>query len=148
MRKTGIHLAKLSEATRKQVLEKVGGSTCLDGNPVDYWPPKKFTGTDVCGVYYISSNALLEDQQVDALFLALEFFTEIEFDFDIFEKIKQKYPDKPIITLLIQAEKEGRERILDCATKLRIPVFVDEVERAIRSYAVLLKYYQMKRKSP
>lgn len=142
MRKRGIHLAKLTPNTREAILEKVGGSTCLDGNPVDYWPPQKFVGTDVCSVYYISSHALLDDQKVDALFLALEFFSEIEFDFDVFKEIKKKYPDKPIITILIQAEKEGRERIISTASELEIPVFVDEVERAIRAYSALIQYYR------
>jgi acyl-CoA synthetase (NDP forming) len=144
MRKHNIHIAALDSETRQMILEKVGGSTCVEGNPVDYWPPKKFIGTDVCSVYYISSNALLKDHHVDALFLALEFFTEIEFDFEIFEEIKKKFPDKPIITVLIQAEKEGVDRIISCATKLQIPVFVDEVERAIRAYSALIQYYHMK----
>ncbi|MHA1820903.1 MAG: CoA-binding protein [Promethearchaeota archaeon] len=142
MRKTGLHLARLENNTRELILEKVGGSTCIDGNPVDYWPPKKFVGTDICNIYYISSNALLEDKSVDALFLALEFFSEIEFDFDIFKNLKEKFPNKPIIAILIQAEKEGRERIYESATELMIPVFEDEVERGIRAYAKLLEFYK------
>ncbi|MHA1730240.1 MAG: CoA-binding protein [Promethearchaeota archaeon] len=142
MRKNGIHIAQLNSFTRNTILEKVGGSTCIDGNPVDYWPPKKFIGTDVCTVYYVSSNALLKDDKVDALFLALEFFSEIEFDFDIFSDIKKKFPNKPIIVVLIQAEKEGRERIIQAATELNIPVFIDEVERAIRAYSAFIKFYQ------
>jgi acyl-CoA synthetase (NDP forming) len=142
MRKHGIHIAPLTPETKEFILDNVGGSTCLEGNPVDFWPPKKFIGTDVCNIYYISSNALLGDDLVDALFVALEFFNEIEFDFEILEEIKTKFPNKPIITVLIHAEKEGRERIINTATKINIPVFVDEVERAIRAYSVLIKYYQ------
>ncbi|MHA1338421.1 MAG: CoA-binding protein [Promethearchaeota archaeon] len=144
MRKWGLHLARLNPATKQIILNKVGGSTCLEGNPVDYWPPKKFIGTEICKIYYTSSNILLKDESVDALFLALEFFSEIEFDFDIFYEIKKRFPNKPIITILIQAEKEGQERIVDCATQLRIPVFIDEIERAIRGYKLLLDYYQKK----
>ena len=82
MHSTNLQLAtELNPQTRKLILDRVGGSTSEVGNPVDYWPPKKFIGTDVCGVYYVSGNALLEDSNVDALFLALEFFSEIEFDF-------------------------------------------------------------------
>jgi len=143
MRKYDLHLARLQPITKSSILEKVGGSTCLEGNPVDYWPPKKFVGTDICKIYYNSSNLLLNDKNVDGLFLALEFFSEIEFDFEIFHEIKNKFPNKTIITVIIQAEKEGQERIIECATKLKIPVFINEVERAIRSFYYLLKYYKI-----
>lgn len=146
MRNTGLHIAKLDPDTKKNILTNVGGSTCVEGNPIDYWPPTKFIGTEVCKVYFKSSNFLLEDNKVDALFLALEFFSEIEFDFDVFDQVKKRFPQKPIIAILIQAEKEGRERIIDKATELRIPVFVDEAERAIRAYSALYKFYEYKRK--
>jgi len=124
------------------LIVKIGGSTCKYGNPVDYWPPKKFIGTEICTIYYLGSEILLNDDDVDGLILALEFFQEIEFDFYIFSKIKEKFPNKPIITLLIQAEREGAMRVIDIATKLNIPVFENEVERAVRGYAMLLKYYK------
>jgi acyl-CoA synthetase (NDP forming) len=142
MRNHDISLAKLSESTIRKILTDVGGSTCKLGNPVDYWPPKEFVGTEVCKVYNHAGKALLADQNVSALFLALEFFIEIEFDFAIFEKIKETFQGKPIIVVLIQAESEGAKRVIECATKLMIPVFVDEVERAIRGYAALSDYYE------
>ena len=145
MNNTELNLAtELNPQTKKLILEQVGGSTSPAGNPVDYWPPKKFISTDVCSVYYVSSNALLEDSNVDALFLALEFFSEIEFDFGIFSSIQKRFPHKPIIAVLIMAEKEGRERIITCANKLHIPVFIDEVERAIRAYAAFVQYHLRK----
>jgi len=144
MRNSEIVLASLNSRTKKVILEHVGGSTSPEGNPVDYWPPKKFIGTDVCNVYYVSSNALLEDNKVDALLLALEFFSEIEFDFGIFSSIQKRFPHKPIIALLIMAEKEGRERIIACANQLHIPVFIDEVERAIRAYSAFIHYHLRK----
>ncbi|MCP4762213.1 MAG: hypothetical protein GY870_10555 [archaeon] len=146
MIKNGLHLAQLNPITKETILSKVGGSTCIQGNPIDYWPPKKFIGTDVCSVYYKASNLLLDDESVDGLFLALEFFSEIEFDFEIFKEIKEKFPNKPIITVLVQAELEGVKRIVRCATKLQIPVFIDEVERSIRGYSALLQYYSRKEK--
>ncbi len=144
MRKQKIHLANLNEENRISILEDIGGSTCELGNPVDYWPPKEFIGTQVCRVYHKASNTLLKDPQVSALFLALEFFTEIEFNFSIFETIKEKYPNKPIICVLIQAEREGAARILEIGTKLQIPVFIDEIERAVRSLKFLLDFYEIK----
>jgi acyl-CoA synthetase (NDP forming) len=145
MQNTELNLAtELNPQTKKLILDHVGGSTSAEGNPVDYWPPKKFIGIDVCNVYYVSSNALLEDSKVDALFLALEFFSEIEFDFGIFASIQKRFPHKPIIAVLIMAEKEGRERIISCSRKLHIPVFVEEVERAIRAYSVFVQYHLRK----
>ena len=143
MRNQEIHLANLKEENRRSILENVGGSTCELGNPVDFWPPKEFIGTQVCRVYHKSSNTLLKDPHVSALFLALEFFTEIEFNFTIFEAIKEKYPNKPIICILIQAEREGASRILEIGTRLQIPVFINEVERAVRSLKFLLDYYKI-----
>nr|WP_162306703.1 CoA-binding protein [Candidatus Prometheoarchaeum syntrophicum] len=144
MRNQEIHLANLKEENRRFIMENIGGSTCELGNPVDYWPPKEFIGTQVCRVYHQASNTLLKDPQVSALFLALEFFTEIEFNFSIFETIKEKYPNKPILCVLIQAEREGGSRILEIGTKLKIPVFTNEIERAVKSLRFLLDFYQIK----
>jgi acyl-CoA synthetase (NDP forming) len=143
MRNEGIHLAQLNKENRDFILSKIGGSTCALGNPVDYWPPLEFVGTMVCSIYHNASNSLLKDPHVGALFLALEFFTEIEFNFNIFENIKQRFPDKPIICILIQAEKEGAERIFKIADRLKIPVFDTEIERGVRAFGALLKHYRV-----
>jgi acyl-CoA synthetase (NDP forming) len=141
MRNQELSLAKVTQEHRDIILDKVGGSTCKLGNPVDYWPPEKFVGTKICEIYNTSSKTLLNDEAVDGLILALEFFMEIEFDFTIFEKIKKAYPDKPIITILIQAEKEGAKRVIKAAANLRIPVFENEVERAVRGYKLLYDWH-------
>jgi acyl-CoA synthetase (NDP forming) len=141
MRKQGLSLAKLSNENKEKILQKVGGSTCNLGNPVDYWPPEKFVGTKVCQIYNTSSYTLLNDDSVEGLILALEFFHEIEFDFNIFEKIKLTYPDKPIITVLIQAEADGAKRVFKTASDLKIPVFNNEVERAVKGYKYLYDWH-------
>ncbi len=143
MRQQGVHLARLKSDTVDLILEKIGGSTCKLGNPVDYWPPQEFIGTQVCKVYHNAGHALLDDRNVSALFLALEFFTEIEFDFAVFDQLQKKFHDKPIIVVLIQAEQDGVQRVIECATRLSIPVFVNEVERSIRAFASLLRYYSV-----
>jgi acyl-CoA synthetase (NDP forming) len=141
MRKQHLSIAKLKKEAQDIILDKVGGSTCEFGNPVDFWPPDKFIGIKICGIYNISANTLLKDQNVDGLILALEFFLEIEFDFNIFEHIKNDFPNKPIITILIQAEREGVKRVIKAASDLKIPVFENEIERAIRGYKLLYDYY-------
>jgi hypothetical protein len=130
-----------SNENKEKILQKVGGSTCNLGNPVDYWPPERFVGTKVCGIYNTSSHTLLNDDSVEGLILALEFFHEIEFDFNIFEKIKFTYPEKPIIAVLIQAEQDGAKRVIKTASDLKIPVFNNEVERAVKGYKYLYKWY-------
>ncbi|MFX0073497.1 MAG: CoA-binding protein, partial [Candidatus Hermodarchaeota archaeon] len=134
-------LAKPNEESQNIIMDKIGGSTCKYGNPVDYWPPEKFIGIKICGIYNTSANTLLKDEHVDGLILALEFFLEIEFDFNIFESIKDNYPNKPIITILIQAEREGAKRVFKSASELKIPVFENEIERAVRGYKLLYDYY-------
>jgi acyl-CoA synthetase (NDP forming) len=141
MRNQGLSLARVTQEHREIILNKVGGSTCKLGNPVDYWPPERFVGTKICEIYNTSSKTLLKDDAVDGLILALEFFIEIEFDFTIFEKIKYAYPEKPLITILIQAEHEGAKRVVKAASNLKIPVFENEVERAVRGYKLLYNWY-------
>ena len=141
MRNQGLSLAKVTQEHKKIILDKVGGSTCKLGNPVDYWPPERFVGTKICEIYNTSSKTLLKDDSVDGLILALEFFIEIEFDFNIFDKIKKGFPEKPLITILIQAEHEGAKRVIKSASELKIPVFENEVERAVRGYRLLYDYY-------
>jgi acyl-CoA synthetase (NDP forming) len=141
MRDQQLSLAKPGRESQDIILSKIGGSTCDYGNPVDYWPPEKFIGIKICGIYRTSANTLLGDKNVDGLILALEFFIEIEFDFNIFEEIKNSYSDKPIITILIQAEREGAKRVFNSASELKIPVFENEIERAVRGYRLLYDYY-------
>ncbi|MBY9014932.1 MAG: CoA-binding protein [Candidatus Lokiarchaeota archaeon] len=141
MRNQDLALAKPSEYSRNIIFDKVGGSTCNFGNPVDYWPPEKFVGIKICGIYNAASEALLSDKAVDGLILALEFFTEIEFDFNIYASLLERYPNKPIIAILIQAEREGAKRVIKSATELKIPVFENEIERAVRGYKLLYDYY-------
>ncbi len=141
MRKQNLSLAKPNNSSRDIIIDKIGGSTCAYGNPVDYWPPEKFIGIKICGIYNTSAETLLRDDNVDGLILALEFFIEIEFDFDIFKPLKEKYPSKPIITILIQAEREGAKRVIKSASELKIPVFENEVERAVRGFRLLHDYY-------
>ncbi len=141
MRKQNLNLAKPSNNSRNIIIDKIGGSTCAYGNPVDYWPPEKFIGIKICGIYNTSAETLLKDAHVDGLILALEFFIEIEFDFSIFKVLKEKYPLKPIITILIQAEREGAKRVIKSASELKIPTFDNEVERAVRGFRLLFDYY-------
>jgi acyl-CoA synthetase (NDP forming) len=147
MRKHSLSIAKLENKNRDIILDKVSGSTCDLGNPVDYWPPEKFVGTKICEIYNTSSKTLLRDDSVEGLILALEFFIEIEFDFSIFKSIKESYPDKPIIVILIQAEHQGAKRVIKSASELKIPVFENEVERAVRGFKYLYDWYsKIKRK--
>ena len=141
MRNQQLSLAKPEKESSDIIIDKIGGSTCEFGNPVDYWPPEKFIGIKICGIYRTSANTLLGDKNVDGLILALEFFIEIEFDFNIFEEILKNYPNKPIITILIQAEREGAKRVFNAASDLKIPVFENEIERAVRGYRLLYDYY-------
>ncbi|TXT58016.1 MAG: hypothetical protein BAJALOKI2v1_470009 [Promethearchaeota archaeon] len=146
MRKNNLSLAKIKKESRNIILEKVGGSTCLAGNPVDYWPPERFIGTKICEIYNTSSQTLLRDDSVDGLILALEFFIEIEFDFSIYARIKREFSNKPIIVVLIQAEREGAKRVTESASKMKIPVFENEIERAVRGYKLLYDYYSKTKK--
>ncbi|MHA1731849.1 MAG: CoA-binding protein [Promethearchaeota archaeon] len=142
MEEQGLVLSEPSRETRDFIRKNIKGSVPDSGNPVDYWPPSEFVGTKVCKVYHNASQALLADDNVDGLFLALEFFSEIEFDFAIFNSIQKAFPEKPIVAVLIQAERDGAKRIKNCSTQLKIPVFENEVERAVRGFRALLDFAQ------
>jgi acyl-CoA synthetase (NDP forming) len=146
MRNQHLSLAKPNKKSQDIIISKIGGSTCAYGNPVDYWPPEKFIGIKICSIYNTSADTLLKDDNVDGLILALEFFIEIEFDFSIFEKIQKTYPNKPIITILIQAEREGAKRVFKSASELKIPVFENEIERAVRGFRLIYDYGKFKSK--
>lgn len=139
----GLELAHPTPETRDYIHAEIQGSVPARGNPVDFWPPAEFVGTKICHVYDVASRALLADPNVDGLFLALEFFNEIEFDFAIFHAIQRRFPDKPIVAVLIHAEHDGAKRIMRCSTQLRIPVFENEVERAVRGYHALLRFARL-----
>ena len=51
MREQHLSLARPNEQSQAVILDKIGGSTCAYGNPVDYWPPEKFVGIRICGIY-------------------------------------------------------------------------------------------------
>ena len=53
------------------------------------------------------------------------------------------YPHKTIICVLIQAEEDGKNRILRIADELKIPVYINEPERAVRALKSMLTYYEV-----
>ncbi|GAB4313915.1 MAG: hypothetical protein Kow0069_15250 [Promethearchaeota archaeon] len=136
---------RLAETAAPKETSVSGGEPATPAveNPVDFWPPTEFVGTKVCKVYHAASRALLAHEEVDGLILALEFFSEIEFDFAVFSSIQREFPDKPIVAVLIHAERDGAKRIVKCSTHLKIPVFEDEVERAVRGYKALLDFSRL-----
>ncbi|MHA1792652.1 MAG: CoA-binding protein [Promethearchaeota archaeon] len=112
-------------------------------NPLDYWPPPRFYGHEVGKVHHTAADLLLSDDNVDALFLILEFFHEIEFDLMLFKNIVEKYPDKPILGVLIQAEMDGAQRMENAATILKIPIY-KEAERLVKAFSLLYKFSKNK----
>nr|MDO8114290.1 hypothetical protein [Candidatus Sigynarchaeota archaeon] len=108
-------------------------------NPVDFWPPPRFFGHEIGKIHHDAAELLLSDRNVDALFLVLEFFNEIEFDIRIFKDIIARYPRKPILGVLIQAEEDGANRVIKAATSLKIPIFT-EPERLVKAYSLLYKF--------
>jgi acyl-CoA synthetase (NDP forming) len=106
---------------------------------VDFWPPPRFFGHEIGHIHIEAAEYLLSDPAVDAIFLVLEFFQEIEFDFRIFADLLAKYPNKPIMGILIQAEEDGAHRVVKAATSLKIPIFT-EPERLVRAYSMLYKF--------
>ncbi|MHA1684764.1 MAG: CoA-binding protein [Promethearchaeota archaeon] len=142
-KKNGLSIADPSKRVRDKLVELLQGKLPKRCNPVDYWPPPRFFGHEVGRVHYEAANLLLSDKNIDAIFLVLEFFQEIEFDLMIFKELVEKYPDKPIMGVLMQAEEDGANRMKNAATLLKIPLF-QEPERLVKAYGLMYKFSRMK----
>ncbi len=138
-KKNDLELAKPSPAIEQKIIDLLGGRVGKRCNPVDFWPPPRFFGHEIGRIHHEAAEYLLSDPNVDAIFLVLEFFQEIEFDIGIFADLLARYPSKPIMGVLIQAEEDGAHRVVKAATSLRIPIF-NEPERLVRSYSMLHKF--------
>ncbi|MFX0098803.1 MAG: CoA-binding protein [Candidatus Hodarchaeota archaeon] len=140
-----LKIGKPSNEVREKLIKVLQGKLPRRCNPVDYWPPPRFLSHEVTKVHYDTADLLLSDDNIDALFLVLEFFHEIEINISIFGNLVKKYPDKPIMGVLIQAEKEGGNRLMKSATKLKIPIF-KEPERLVKAYSLLNQFRQIREK--
>lgn len=138
-KKNGLELAKPSPAIEEKIVELLQGKSVKRCNPVDFWPPPRFFGHEIGKIHHDALEYLLSDRNVDAIFLVLEFFNEIEFDLHIFKDVMDRFPSKPIMGVLIQAEEEGMNRVIKTATDLKIPMYL-EPEQLVRSYAILNKF--------
>ena len=136
-------VAKPSPDIREKIKNLLAGKGAKRCNPVDYWPPPRFFGHEVGKVHHAAADYLLSDEKVDAIFLVLEFFNEIEFDLMIFQDIIQKYPNKPIMGVLIQAEQDGASRVKQAATALSIPIY-EEPERLVKAFSLLYRFSQLR----
>ncbi len=138
-KKNGLELAKPSPAIEQKIIDLLGGHVGKRCNPVDFWPPPRFFGHEIGRIHLEAAEYLLSDPNVDAIFLVLEFFHEIEFDLRIFEEVLSRNPDKPVMGVLIQAEEDGASRVVKAATSLKIPIFT-EPERLVRAFSTLYKF--------
>ncbi len=145
----GLELGSLSEETVKILREKVLHPKNSDPNPnpVDYWPPIRFNGEEVGDKYATGIRALLNDANIDAVIVVLEIFKEIEFDIPkYFGRLKQEFPNKPIVVVCIQVEPPSLQRIREGLNQIQMLYYVQDVERAIKAIWTLL-YFQKRRNS-
>jgi len=138
-KKNGLELARPSPEIERKIIDLLGGRVGKRCNPVDFWPPPRFFGHEIGRIHLEAAEYLLSDPNVDAIFLILEFFHEIEFDLRIFEEVLARHPDKPVMGVLIQAEEDGGSRVVKAATSLKIPIF-SEPERLVRAYSTLFQF--------
>ncbi|MBN2154374.1 MAG: CoA-binding protein [Candidatus Lokiarchaeota archaeon] len=142
----GLELAKPSPAIERKIAGLLGGRAAKRCNPVDFWPPPRFFGHEIGRIHLEAVDYLMSDSNVDAIFLVLEFFHEIEFDLRIFKDLLANHPGKPVMGVLIQAEEDGAKRVVRAATEMNIPIF-SEPERLVRAYAMLHKYSRTRAKA-
>jgi acyl-CoA synthetase (NDP forming) len=134
-----LELAKPTPDVEQEISVLLQGMAAKRCNPVDFWPPKQFYGYEIGRIHHDAADALLSDPNVDAIFLVLEFFNEIEFDLATFKDVLGRYPDKPIMGVLIQAEEEGATRVKKIATELKIPIY-SAPETLVKAYSLLYRF--------
>lgn len=142
-KKHGLEIARPTPRVEEKIVALLQRTTSRRCNPVDFWPPPRFFGHEVGKVHRDATHLLLSDPNVDAIFLVLEFFNEIEFDLMMLKDVISKHPSKPVMGVLIQAEEDGANRVRAAATTMGIPVFV-EPERLVRAYALLTRFAAMR----
>ena len=140
LEKNGLKIADLGPNTVKILKAKVLNEQTKKVNPVDYWPPSRLDGVEVGNKHKVAVEALLEDENVDAIILVLELMKEIEFDMEETFKEAAEKMLKPIVAACIQIENDCYERVVSGLHKLRIPVFT-EVERAVKATGALVRFY-------
>ncbi|MHA1250486.1 MAG: hypothetical protein ACTSRP_10895 [Candidatus Helarchaeota archaeon] len=141
----GFVLGELTDTTKLVLREKVLHQCNQQFNPVDYWPPTRFDGNEVGEKYRIAAEALLNDPNIDAIIIVLEIFKEIEFDvIEKFGHLKDKYPNKPIIAVIIQTEHSSLSRIYAGLKKLQITTYIQNIERSLKALQSMRLYYELK----
>jgi len=136
----------LNQKTTKILRENVLHKESKILNPVDYWPPTKFDGEEVGNKYKAATEALLADDNVDAVIIILELFREIEFDIKkAFSGLKEKYPTKPIIAACVQVERNVLERVITSLAELNILCYDFNIEKSVQALNVLRKFEMIKK---
>ncbi|MHA1380352.1 MAG: CoA-binding protein [Candidatus Helarchaeota archaeon] len=147
LKEYGLKVArKLNEKTEKILREMVLHEKSKILNPVDYWPPTRFNGREVGNKYRTATEALLADNNVDAVIIVLELFKEIEFDMiKAFSGLKEKYPTKPIIAACVQVERAVLERVIESLSKLNILCYDFNIEKSVQALSALRKFAKTKK---
>lgn len=145
-----LRIASLSPETEKK-LEDISPLWLGTGNPMDIWPSMVASEQPIGETFASGVRILLEDPNVDALFIIAGAWME-QFNPSLSQviiKMTEGFPDKPIVCwayetwtidttvkdLAEKIEKEGRS------------VMFSSVERAIRTLGRLAKYWDFRRRS-
>ena len=148
LKESNLKVAKnLSPKTEKILRENVLHKDSKILNPVDYWPPTKFDGEEVCNKYKAATEALLADKNVDAVIIILELFREIEFNIiKAFSGLKEKYPTKPIIAACVQVEPDVLKRVLEGLSEINMLCYDFNIEKSVQALSALRKFELIKEK--
>jgi acyl-CoA synthetase (NDP forming) len=135
LNENGFKLAKLSQHS----VERLRDLGILKAeNPVDLWPPRMLSGTEMYEKYLNTIDAFIKDENVDAIIVLYEAFKEIHFDFKAMLRKIQNLDKKPIILACIQLENRLAQEVIKKVEEFNIPIYMDEIHVAIMS---LRHYY-------
>lgn len=139
----GLTLASLSEKAERIIKDNVLSPFSPSINPVDYWPPSMLSGEEVGRKHKVAVDALVDDGEVDIVFLVLELMEEIAFDVEeAFREAAGK--GKTLVAILVQVEDKVLDAVRRGLRRLSIPYFWD-AERAVRVVGEIIRWIQRRR---
>lgn len=137
-----LRLAKLSPSTVKQIGEIAPPWLGL-GNPLDIWPVLMLSRTPIVKGVTMSIEALLKDNQFDAvLFIGGAPTSEFtDYLCQILPQLTERYPDKPLVCHIYGAHAdEARDKIEEASKTMVLP----SPERAVKVLARLAQYSEFR----
>jgi acyl-CoA synthetase (NDP forming) len=135
----GLRIAKLRDETLARV-KPLYPPWMKISNPLDLWPAAEMSG--MTETYRMGMDALLEDDNVDALIVYLMVLREYPVNLDFVPTLCKRHPEKPVL-FSCSGEKELCDEFKERLGRMGYPVYLP-VEPPCRVLATMYRYKRMR----